>query len=84
MPHYYIFLVLAVAIITLCIYKQVRSKKSRSRPKPIYELGRGLGDEAAMAVEDIAGEFLGVPVYPQSSCEERSDRERDLRQRLLR
>jgi hypothetical protein len=68
MPHYYILLVLAVAIITLCIYKQVHSKRSRLRPKPIYELGRGLGDEAAMAVENIAGEFLGVPVYLQAAA----------------
>lgn len=66
MSHYDVIAGLAFALLTIWIYKRSGSNKSRSRAKRTYGLGRGLSDEAAMAVEDIAGEFLGAPVNPQA------------------
>jgi predicted flap endonuclease-1-like 5' DNA nuclease len=65
-----IILIAVVAVIALIVIVKMASK-----PKPIasqppvtaaepHHEGNGLSDEMAAAVEDVAGEFLGVEAHP--------------------
>ena len=65
-----IILIAVVAVIALIIIvkaasrpKTVTSQPSASATEPHHE-GNGLSDEMAAAVEDVAGEFLGVDAHP--------------------
>ena len=63
-----IILIAVVAFIALIVIVKMASKPKPIQPpataaKPHHE-GNGLSDEMAAAVEDVAGEFLGVEAHP--------------------
>ena len=58
-----IILIAVVAVIALIIVVKMASRPKTIAAKPHLE-GNGLSDEMAAAVEDVAGEFLGVDAHP--------------------
>jgi predicted flap endonuclease-1-like 5' DNA nuclease len=58
-----IILIAVVAVIALIIVVKAASRPKATTAEPHHE-GNGLSDEMAAAVEDVAGEFLGVDAHP--------------------
>jgi predicted flap endonuclease-1-like 5' DNA nuclease len=58
-----IILIAVVAVIALIIVVKAASRPKANATEPHHE-GNGLSDEMAAAVEDVAGEFLGIDAHP--------------------
>ena len=58
-----IILIAVVAVIALIIIAKAASRPKAAEP---HHEGNGLSDEMAAAVEDVAGEFLGVDAHPDT------------------